>query len=108
MNTIYSNLKKVALSLLVVGLAISTQAFKSVSSRSVIKYYKVDIVNHPDADDPQGYAYYSDMDRCEPLGDLCSAEWDLGLNPTPTIDGTPLPTSGVTFQTGTVEAGRFD
>jgi hypothetical protein len=104
----YNNIKKIALSGLVACLVVGFSAFTSAEKQNIVRYYKVDLATYPDADDPEGYAYYADMDRCDPIGDLCSAEWELGLNPIPTVDGTPLPTSGVTFQIGTVEAGKFE
>ncbi|KLT67113.1 hypothetical protein [Pedobacter sp. BMA] len=90
-----------------VALIVGSSAFTAKNKRAVIRYYKVDAINYPNASDPNGYQYFSG-DRCENGGSLCSMEWDLGSNPSPTADGTPLPTTGVTQQSDTLEPGHFE
>ncbi|MES2455673.1 MAG: hypothetical protein V4594_09045 [Bacteroidota bacterium] len=101
-----NNIKKTGLGLLVATLALGFSAFTTVRRGSILTYYKTS-TTYPNANDPRGYAYYEE-DRCMDEGSVCSAEWQLGMNPPPTIDGTALPTSGVTFQPGTVITGHFE
>lgn len=101
------NLKKMILGFAAVALIVGGSAFTNANKRVAIRYYKVDPVNFPSASDPNGYEYYA-ADRCAPGGSLCSVEWELGSNPTPSTDGTPLPTTGVTIQTSTLQDGHFD
>jgi len=101
-----TNIKKTCFGLLLAGLAFGFSAFKNVQRSKILTYYKVNMPGYPSATDPRGYTYYS-SNRCETNGNLCSAQWDIGSNPSPS-DGTPLPTTGVTFQTGSIMAGHFE
>lgn len=100
-----NKLKKTALGVVVAGLAFGLSAFSTLKTNSVFTYYKKDLT-YPAANDPRGYVYYSG-DRCASGGDVCSAQWDIGNNPVPN-EGFALPTTGVTFQTGSVTDGHFD
>ncbi|TKC06201.1 hypothetical protein [Pedobacter frigoris] len=100
-----NKIKKVALGILMAGLAFGFSAFTTVKKRSVLIYYKVNM-SYPNANDPRGYEYYSG-DMCAPGGNTCSAQWDIGTHLPPT-DGDALPISGVTFQTGSVYSGHAD
>lgn len=99
-------IKKAALGVLLAGLAFGFSAFTTLKKRSIVVYYKTNM-SYPVANDPRGYKYYLG-DRCESTGDLCSAQWNLGTNPPPTIDGQALPLIGVTFQTSSVIPGHFE
>ncbi|MFA4869270.1 MAG: hypothetical protein WC623_13780 [Pedobacter sp.] len=99
-----NKLKKTALGAIVAGLAFGLSAFSTLKTSTVFTYYKTDL-SYPAAD-YRGYVYYSG-DRCESGGEVCSAQWDIGLNIPPT-NGALLPATGVTFQTGTVIDGHFD
>nr|WP_068888691.1 hypothetical protein [Pedobacter panaciterrae] len=101
-----NNIKKAVLAVLIAGMAFGFSAFTTIKSSSIVVYYKADMMN-PLPTDPSGYRYYSG-DRCEPLGNLCSAQWQIGSNPIPTTDGTPLPASGRTLVTGSIIAGHFE
>lgn len=100
-----NKIKKVAFGVLVAGLAFGFSAFKAMKTTTVFVYYKTD--TDFAANDHRGYKYYSG-DRCEPIGTICSAQWDIGTNPVPELDGEPLPSTGVTFQSGSVIPGSFD
>lgn len=97
--------KKAAFGVLVAGIAFGFSAFTTIKKNSVIRYYKTDLA-YPSASNPNGYRYFS-SDMCVPTGSLCSAMWDIGSNPPPS-DYDPLPTTGVTFQTGSAEPGHFE
>lgn len=99
-----NNLKKATFGVLVAGIAFGFSAFTTIKKSSIVRYYKTDLA-YPAASNPNGYRYFSD-DMCTPGTKLCSAEWDIGANPTPS-DYDPLPIIGVTFQTGTTQAGNF-
>ena len=99
------NLKKTGLAALVAILAFSFSAFTTVKNRIKVRYYKVNMA-YSSPNDPNGYEYYDD-DHCETVGLLCSAEWIL-TGAAPTVDGTPLPLTGVTFVTGSVAEGHFE
>ncbi len=90
-----NNIKKAALGILVAGLAFGFSAFTTIKKSSIVTYYKVD-TTYPTPSNPAGYYYYSG-DRCEAAGEVCSAQWDIGNNPLPTIEGTPLPSTGIAF-----------
>ncbi|WP_449436957.1 hypothetical protein [Pedobacter steynii] len=90
-----NNIKKAALGILVAGLAFGFSAFTTIRRGNVETYYKTSTI-YPLPTDPRGYFYYSG-DRCEPVGVVCSAQWNIGTNPLPTIDGTPLPSTGIAF-----------
>lgn len=98
--------KKAAFGVLLAGLTFGFSAFTTLKKRVILVYYKTDM-SYPSANDPRGYKYYSG-DRCETGGTLCSAQWNLGSNPSPTGDGQSLPLMGVTFQTGSEVTGHFD
>jgi hypothetical protein len=99
------NFKQIALGLMVGAMAIGFSAFTNAKRDvKIITYYKT-IPTTP-ASDPTSYKFYNG-DRCLPSGVLCTAQWDIGSNPTPTVDGTALPASGVTFQVGTETDGHF-
>lgn len=102
-----NNIKKTALGALVAVLTIGFSAFTTIKKRATILYYKVDMT-YPAANDPRGYEYHSG-DRCESNGSVCSAVWNIGTYPTPTLDGTPLPTGvGVSYVSNSAEAGHFE
>nr|WP_294877180.1 hypothetical protein [uncultured Pedobacter sp.] len=101
-----NNIKKAALGILVAGLAFGFSAFTTIKQSSIVRYYKVS-TTYPEPNNPGGYSYYSG-DRCEPAGVVCSAKWNIGLNTVPTVDGTPLPTTGVSFVNGSITAGHFE
>jgi hypothetical protein len=101
-----NNIKKAAFGILVAGLAFGFSAFTTVKKRNVMVYYKTDMT-YPSPSDPRGYTYFS-SDRCEPVGNTCSSQWDIGTHIPPVGDGEPLPTTGVTFQTGSVYTGHFE
>lgn len=101
-----NKIKRLALGILVAGLAFGFSAFTTVKKRSVLVYYKVDLT-YPSASDPRGYIYFS-SDMCASGGNTCSAQWDIGTNPPPTNDGDSLPITGVTFQAGSVYTGHVD
>jgi len=100
-----NNIKKAGLGLMVAALAFSFSAFTTVKRSTVFRFYKTNMM-YPSASDPAGYQYYSG-DMCASGGDICSAEWDIGTYSTP-ADGAGLPTTGVTYQTGSVLNGHFD
>jgi hypothetical protein len=100
-----NKLKKTALGVVVAGLAFGLSAFSTLKTNSVFTYYKKDLT-YPAANDPRGYVYYSG-DHCALGGNICTAEWDIGANPTP-ANGDSLPTTGVTFQTGSAIDGHFE
>ncbi|WEK18610.1 MAG: hypothetical protein P0Y49_17620 [Candidatus Pedobacter colombiensis] len=101
-----NKIKKAAFGVLVAGLAFGFSAFTTIKKSSVFTYYQV---NNPYAapSNPNGYAYYSG-DRCEAGGNLCTAQWDIGLNPPPFFEGQALPPTGVTLQTSTITSGHFE
>lgn len=101
-----NKIKRLAFGILVAGLAFGFSAFTTVKKRSVLIYYKTDMT-YPSANDPRGYQYYSG-DMCAAGGNTCSAQWDIGTHVPPVADGEPLPTTGVSFQTGSVYSGHFD
>lgn len=98
--------KNAAFGVLIAGIAFGVSAFTTLKKRATHVYYKTDMT-YPNANDPRGYRYYSG-DRCEAGGSLCCAQWNLGLNPSPTADGQSLPLTGVTFLTGSEVTGHFD
>lgn len=100
-----SKIKKVAFGVLIAGLAFGFSAFQTIKLSTVFVYYKTD-TDYP-ATDHRGYKYYSG-DRCETLGDVCSAEWDIGENTAPILEGTPLPNTGVTLQANSILPGHFE
>ncbi len=100
-----NKLKKTALGVVVAGLAFGFSAFSTMKNSKVLVYYKVDY-SYAAADDPRGYAYYSG-DRCEPGGNVCTAQWDIGFHFMPN-EGDWLPSTGVYFQTGSVLDGHFE
>jgi hypothetical protein len=100
-----NKLKKTALGAIVAGLAFGLSAFSTFKTSTVFTYYKTNL-SYPAANDPIGYVYHSG-DRCEPTGELCSAQWDIGSNPVP-AEGSPLPATGITFQSGSAIDGHFD
>ncbi|TCC98345.1 hypothetical protein [Pedobacter hiemivivus] len=101
-----NKIKKAAFGVLIAGLAFGFSAFTTIKKRSVYYYYQI---NNPYGapNSPSGYAYYSG-DRCEPGGNLCSSQWDIGTNTPPATDGQSLPSTGVTFQSGSVINGHFE
>lgn len=101
-----NNIKKAALGVLVAGLAFGFSAFTTIKRGSIVRYYKGSMTNTP-PNDPAGYFYYSG-DRCEFGGNVCSAKWNIGSNPLPTVDGTPLPPTGISFVEGSVTTGHFE
>lgn len=101
-----NKLKKAVFGILVAGLAFGFSAFTTINKRGLFVYYKTDLTN-PLPNTAAGYYYYSE-DRCELGGDVCTAQWNIGSNQPPTEDGDPLPTTGVTFQTGSVRTGHFE
>lgn len=101
-----NNIKKAALGVLIAGFSFGFSAFTTIKKGLIVRYYKVDKTN-PASNNPAGYLYYSG-ERCEPMGSLCSAQWDIGSNPLPTVDGTPLPTTGISFVAGSVTTGHFE
>lgn len=100
-----NRLKKAAFGVLIAGIAFGFSAFTTVKNSNIKKYYKTDLT-YPNASDPRGYIYYAE-NRCEAGGDLCTALWDIGSNPSPG-NGTTLPLIGVTFQVGSAIDGHFD
>lgn len=101
-----NNIKKAALGVLIAGLAFGFSAFTTIKRGTEVTYYKVDMT-YPQPTDPRGYSYFSG-DRCELDGNLCSAKWDIGTNVLPTADGTLLPTTGISFVTGSETTGHFE
>lgn len=100
-----NNIKKAAFGLLVAGLAFGFSAFTTVKKRNVLVYYKTDMT-YPSPNDPRGYQYYSE-DKCAGGSGICSSQWDIGTHQAPG-DGDSLPTTGVTYQTGSTYAGYVD
>lgn len=100
-----NRLKKATFGVLVAGLAFGFSAFTTIKKRTVLIYYKTDFT-YGNANDPRGYTYY-EGDMCVTGGSLCSAQWDIGTNGYPS-DGSSLPLTGVTFQTGTAYGGHFE
>lgn len=100
-----NRLKKATFGVLVAGLAFGFSAFTTVKKRSIVRYYKTDLA-YPSASNPNGYTYFSG-DMCAPVGNICSAEWDIGTWPFPS-EYDALPISGITFQTGSVATGHFE
>ena len=100
-----NRIKKAVFGVLVAGLAFFFSAFTTVKRQSILTYYKTDMT-FINANDPRGYKYYSD-DRCESEGNLCSANWNIGTNPTPS-EGDALPALGVTFIANTITDGHFE
>lgn len=100
-----NKIKKAAFGILVAGLAFGFSAFTTIKKRNVLIYYKTNMA-YPNANDPRGYEYYSG-DMCAAGGSTCSAQWDIGTHQAP-ADGEALPSTGVTFQTGSVNSGHFD
>jgi len=101
-----NNIKKAALGVLIAGFAFGFSAFTTIKQSSIVRYYKVNN-NYPELNNPAGYSYYSG-DRCEPTGVVCSAKWNIGINTVPTVDGTPLPVTGVSIVAGSATAGHFE
>ena len=97
--------KKATFGVLIAGLAFGFSAFTTIKKSTILIYYKTDMT-YPNANDPRGYTYY-EGDWCVTGGSLCSAQWDIGSNSYPS-DGTPLPLTGVSFQTGTPRSGHFE
>lgn len=97
--------KKATFGVLVAGLAFGFSAFTTTKKSSIIRYYKTDLA-YPILTDPRGYKYFT-TDMCGNGTGVCSAEWDIGSNPAPS-NYDELPTSGVTFQPGTGEPGKFE
>lgn len=100
-----NKVKKIAFGTLIAGLAFGFSAFTTLNKRGIFVYYKIDMTN-PLPNNPSGYYYFTD-DRCESGGEVCHAQWNIGSHPVPNI-GDPLPTTGVTFQTGSVRTGHFE
>jgi len=100
-----NNIKKTGLGLLVAALAFGFSAFTTVRTGTIVTYYKTS-TTYPNANDPRGYVYYEE-DRCEQGGGLCTAQWDIGSNAIPTIDGATLPSIGITYL-GSVIPGHFE
>lgn len=100
-----NKLRKVTFGILVGGLAFGFSAFTTIKKSSVLTYYKVNM-SYPSANDYHGYVYYSD-DRCVSGGSLCKATWNIGLNALPQ-DGDPLPSTGITFISGSAYSGHFE
>ncbi|MET4141667.1 hypothetical protein [Pedobacter sp. UYP1] len=98
------NFQKLALGLVVAVMAIGFSAFTSAKNATIVTYYKTNLSTP--ANNPAGYQFYS-SDRCQDGGSLCSSRWDIGSNPAPTVDGAALPSSGVTYQSGSTEPGHF-
>lgn len=101
-----NKIKKAAFGVLIAGLAFGFSAFTTIKKRNVYYYYQV-ANSYGTPSNPNGYAYYSG-DRCEPTGNVCSSQWDIGTNTPPTADGAVLPLTGVTFQSGSVISGHFE
>lgn len=101
-----NRIKKAVFGVLVAGLAFGFSAFTTLKRTMVVTYYKTDM-SYPDANDPRGYQYFSE-DRCEAVGSLCSAVWDLGFHPAPTVEGAFLPTSGVIYKVASAINGHFE
>jgi hypothetical protein len=100
------NFKQIAFGLLVSAMVIGFSAFTSAKKDvNIVTYYKTN--PSTPASNPASYQFYNE-DRCESGGSLCTAQWDIGSNPTPTVDGTALPSSGVTFQSGSQTDGHFE
>lgn len=97
--------KKATFGVLVAGLAFGFSAFTTTKKTSTVRYYKTDMA-FPNPTDPNGYRYFSG-DMCTGTGNICSAIWNIGSNPFPS-DYDALPTTGVTFQTGSVTSGHFE
>ena len=97
--------KKATFGVLIAGLAFGFSAFTTIKKSTILIYYKTDMT-YPNANDPRGYTYY-EGDWCVAGGSLCSAQWDIGSHSYPS-DGTSLPLTGVTFQTGTPYSGHFE
>lgn len=101
-----NKIKKAVFGVLLAGIAFGFSAFTTLKKQSVFVYYKTNMT-YPSPNDPRGYQYYSG-DRCEAGGALCSAQWNLGFNLSPTADGQPLPTTGVTYINFSVVTGHFE
>lgn len=101
-----NRIKKAVFGVLVAGLAFGFSAFTTLKRQDVFYYYKTDMT-YPEPNDPRGYTYYT-SDRCEAVGNLCSAQWDIGTHIQPATDGTPLPTTGVIYQTASKINGHFE
>lgn len=91
MNKLSSNLKKIALSLLVVGLAIGFSAFNSIkdSQSTVHRFYNKSGISTPL--NKGNYEYYSNEEFCRVSSEICSEEWDTGST-TPPVMGQQLST----------------
>lgn len=100
-----NNLKKATFGVLVAGIAFGFSAFTTIKKSTVLRYYKTDLA-YPNATDPRGYRYFSG-DMCSFGSGVCSAVWDIGTN-TPPSEYDALPTTGITFQSGTTQIGSFD
>ena len=100
------NITKTGLGLLVAVIVFGSSAFIAKKNATLITYYKTNML-YPSPSDYRGYYYYS-SDHCEAGGNICTAVWNIGPNPIPTTDGTALPSTGVTYQTGSVIVGHFE
>lgn len=101
-----NKIKKAAFGVLVAGLSFGFSAFTTIKKSSIYYYYQV-ANPYTSPSSPVGYAYYSG-DRCESIGTVCGARWDIGTNTPPTTDGEVLPSTGVTFQANSVISGHFE
>ena len=103
MNKISSNIKKIALSLLVVGLAVGFSAFNYTkkSESTVHRFYNKSGSSTPLV--KTNYIFQTSSDLCDEASIVCSEEWDTGSTAPPapgqqlstipgaTLVGNPLP-----------------
>lgn len=106
MNTIISNIKKIALSLLVVGLAVGFSAFNytKISDNTIHRFYNKSGSSTPL--NKANYVYYPSTDFCEQSLTICSEQWDTG-SITPPATGQQLSTIPSATLVGNSLPGEF-
>jgi len=84
MKKLSLNIKKIALSLLVVGLAVGFSAFEAESNKlragDYVFYNRTQTINNPDL---TKYVFRS-APSCNPTGTVCSEVWNIGTQTPPT------------------------
>ncbi|WGQ10751.1 hypothetical protein QG516_03665 [Pedobacter gandavensis] len=108
MNTISSNIKKIALSLLVVGLAVGFSAFKPETNKlragDYMFYNRTQNIHNSDL---TKYVFRS-TPSCNVSGVVCTEIWNIGSQ-TPPTDGKELSSYTIApTYVGSVVAGTYN
>ncbi|WP_316778734.1 hypothetical protein [Pedobacter antarcticus] len=106
MNKLSSNIKKIALSLLVVGLAIGFSAFNDAkkSETTIHRFYNKSGSSTPM--NKANYVYQTNSELCDESPVICSEEWDTGST-TPPASGQQLSTIPAATLVGNALSGDY-